>query len=373
MKFESKTLGILGGGQLGRMSALAAAKLGVRVHIYCPEEDSPAGQVAAKTFIGAYDNKSMLRAFAESVDVVSYEFENIPIETVRYIQKFKPVHPDGELLEIAQNRITEKKFLNDIGIPTTRWAPVRSAGEIDRAVREMGLGKAILKTTRLGYDGKGQLVHSAGDDSKTSWKRLRSKELILEEAVDFVSEISVIVARDKRGRTALYGPVMNEHKNHILSQSTVPASISGRMEARAKEEALLLAAEVDLLGVLALEMFVTKDGRILANEIAPRTHNSGHWTIDACAVSQFEQHVRTVCGLPVGSPERHSDAVMVNLLGSDVRKMTKWYGMKDSCVHLYGKSEVRAGRKMGHVTILKPLSAAREENPRPSVKSGAKA
>lgn len=372
MKLEAKTMGILGGGQLGRMSALAAAKLGVRVHIYCPEEDSPAGQVAAKTFIGPYDDKNKLRAFAESVDVVSYEFENIPIETVRYIQKYRPVHPDGKLLEIAQNRINEKEFLNDIGIPTTRWAPIHSTAEIDRAVSEMGLAEVILKTTRFGYDGKGQLVHRAGDDPKASWKRLRSKELILEEVVDFVCEVSVIVARDKRGQTALYGPVMNEHKHHILSRSTVPAPVPERTAALARETALLLSREVDLMGVLALEMFVTKEGRILANEIAPRTHNSGHWTIDACAVSQFEQHVRTVCGFPVGSPERHSDAVMVNLLGSDVRKMSKWYGMKDASIHLYGKSEVRAGRKMGHVTILKPLSAVREENLGRDVKFGLK-
>ena len=356
MKFESKTLGILGGGQLGRMSAIAAAELGIRAHIYCPEEDSPAGQVAVKTFTGTYDDKKKLKAFAESVDVVSYEFENIPVETVHYIGKFKPVYPDGSLLEIAQNRISEKEFLNDIGIPTTRWAPARSASDIDEAVREIGLGEVILKTTRFGYDGKGQLVHRAGDDPKKSWKRLGSNELILEEPVDFVCEISVIVARDKKGQTALYGPVRNEHKNHILSQSTVPASIPASTAKQARETALLLAAKVNLVGVLGLEMFVTKDGSILANEIAPRTHNSGHWTIDACAVSQFEQHVRTVCGLPVGSPERHSDAVMVNLIGGDVRKITKWYGTKDACIHLYGKSEVRTGRKMGHVTVLKPLT-----------------
>lgn len=374
MKLESKTIGILGSGQLGRMSALAAAKLGIKVHIYSTEEDSPAGQVAAKTFIGAYDDEDKLKAFAESVDVVSYEFENIPVETVRYIKKIKPVYPDDRLLEIAQNRITEKQFLNDIGVPTTRWMPAHSASEIDSAVREMGLDEVILKTARFGYDGKGQMLHRAGDDPEASWERLKSEEeLILEEVVDFDCEISAIVARDKHGQTALYGPVQNEHKNHILSLSTVPARIPSDMAARAREMTLLLSSEVDLVGVLALEMFVTNDGRILANEIAPRTHNSGHWTIDACAVSQFEQHVRTVCGLPVGSPERHSDAVMINLIGDDVREVSKWYGMKDSCVHLYGKSEVRTGRKMGHVTILKPLSTVREENLGQDIKSGLEA
>ena len=356
MKFESKTLGILGGGQLGRMSAIAAAELGIRVHIYCPDEDSPAGQVAVRTFTGSYDDKNKLKAFADSVDVVSYEFENIPVDTVRYIGGYKSVYPDGKLLEIAQNRISEKRFLNDIGIPTTRWLPIRSASDIEEALRETELDEAILKTTRFGYDGKGQLVHRAGDDPKKSWKRLGSRELILEEPVDFDCEVSVIVARDKKGQSALYGPVRNEHKNHILWQSTVPASVPDKTAKQARGIALLLAAKVDLVGVLGLEMFVARDGRILANEIAPRTHNSGHWTIDACAVSQFEQHVRTVCGLPVGSPERHSDAVMTNLLGGDVRKMARWYATKDACIHLYGKNEVRAGRKMGHVTVLRPLT-----------------
>ena len=201
------------------------------------------------------------------------------------------------------------------------------------------------------------MVHRVGDDPKKSWKKLGSNELIAEEPVDFECEISVIVARDMKRRTAIYGPILNEHKNHILSRSIVPAAIPEAMAQEARKMALLLARKVRLVGVLALEMFVTKDGRILANEIAPRTHNSGHWTIDACAVSQFGQHVRTVSGLPVGSPERHSDAVMINLIGSDVRKISKWYKTKGSAIHLYGKSEVRAGRKMGHVTILKPISS----------------
>ncbi len=353
MSFETKTLGILGGGQLGRMSALAAAELGIKVHIYCPEQDSPAGQVADRTFVGAYDNKRKLRAFAESVDVVSYEFENIPYETVRYIQDIKPVYPDDKLLEISQNRIKEKQFLNDIGIPTARWAPVRKAEDIGAAVRDMGLGDVILKTTRFGYDGKGQLVHRAGDSPKKSWKKLGSNELIAEEPIDFDCEISVIVARDVKRQTAIYGPMLNDHKNHILSQSTLPAGIPEDLAKQARDKALLLARKVRLVGVLALEMFVTKDGRILANEIAPRTHNSGHLTIDACAVSQFGQHVRTVCGLPVGSSERHSDAVMINLIGSEVEKIKKYYRKDGACIHLYGKSEARAGRKMGHVTIIK--------------------
>lgn len=356
------TLGILGGGQLGRMSALAAARLGIRVHIYTPEKDSPASQVAAKTFTGGYGDKKKLKKFAESVDVASYEFENIPVETVRYIREFRPVYPDCRLLEVSQNRISEKKYLNGIGILTAKWAPVRSAQDIGRAIDMIGGDRFILKTARLGYDGKGQLVHRRRDDPVKSWWKLNSKELILEEAVDFDCEVSVIIARDMRGKSALYGPVLNEHKKHILSRTVVPAPIPARTALRALETAHLLADSVGLTGVLALEMFVTKDGSILANEIAPRTHNSGHWTIDACACSQFEQHVRTVCGLPVGEPGCHSDAEMINLIGKDVTKIAKWYKTENACIHLYGKSEIKPGRKMGHITILKPLTSTRKKS-----------
>lgn len=359
MKSKSITLGILGGGQLGRMSALAAAQLGIRVHIYTPEKDSPASQVAAKTFTADYADKKELKKFAGSVDFVSYEFENIPVETVRYIRRFRPVYPNDRLLEISQNRITEKKYLNDIGIPTAKWAPVRSAEDIELAVNGIGGDRFILKTARLGYDGKGQLVHKRKDNPAKSWEKLNSTELILEQAIDFDCEVSVIIARDVHGKSAHYGPVLNEHRHHILSRSVVPAPINSRTARRALDAAHLLADSVGLRGVLALEMFVTKEGRILANEIAPRTHNSGHWTIDACACSQFEQHVRTVCGLSVGEPGRHSDAEMLNLLGSDVTRIAKWYKTENACVHLYGKSEIKPGRKMGHITILKPLSSTR--------------
>jgi len=360
MKSHSITLGIIGSGQLGRMSALAAAELGIKVHIYSTEPNSPAGQVAAKTYIGSYSDKKKLRAFVNSVDVVSYEFENIPVETIRYIQKIKSVYPDDKLLEISQNRITEKKYLNDIGIPTARWAAVYSAEDIDQAVGELGSKNFILKTTRFGYDGKGQTLHKASDNPKRSFNKLNSDELILEEMVDFKCEISVIIARDKNGKSAIYGPMLNVHKNQILHTSTVPVRIYPKVAAKAKRTAHKLADSVELTGVLGLEMFVTRDGRILANEIAPRTHNSGHWTIDACSVSQFEQHVRTVCGLPVGDPTPHSAAVMTNLIGNDVNKIQKFYETKGACIHLYGKSETRNGRKMGHVTVLKPLKSPRK-------------
>ena len=355
MKEHSITLGILGSGQLGRMSALAAAELGIKVHIYGPDKDSPAGHVAAKSYRGSYKDKKKLKAFADSVDVVSYEFENIPVETIRYIQETKPVYPDDRLLEISQNRVAEKKYLNDIGIPTAKWAAIYTPEDIDKAVNDLRCRDYILKTTRFGYDGKGQTVHKASDNAKRSFAKLNSDELILEEMIDFKCEISIIIARDKYGKAAIYGPIENVHKNHILHTSTVPANIDANVVGKAKRVARKLANEVGLIGVLGLEMFVTQKGDILANEIAPRTHNSGHWTIDACAVSQFEQHVRTVCGLPVGNPTPHSDAIMTNLIGKDVNKTKNFYETKGACIHLYGKSETRNGRKMGHVTVLKPL------------------
>ncbi len=355
MKPHSITLGILGSGQLGRMSALAAAELGIKVHIYSPDKNTPAEQVAARTFIASYTDKRKLRSFANSVDVVSYEFENVPVETAHYIQQLKPVYPDGKLLEIAQNRIKEKSYLNSIGISTAKWAPVYSPEDLNREAENLGLKDYILKTTRFGYDGKGQTVYRTGDSSSKSFKKLNSGELILEEIIDFECEISIIIARDKYGKSAIYGPIENVHKNHILHTSTVPAIVDANVVGKSKRIARKLADKVGLIGVLGLEMFVTKKGDILANEIAPRTHNSGHWTIDACAVSQFEQHVRTVCGLPVGDPTPHSDAVMTNLIGSDVNKVKNFYNTKGACIHLYGKTETRAGRKMGHVTILKPI------------------
>ncbi len=349
-----KILGILGGGQLGRMSALAAARLGIKTHIYTPETDSPASHVAAQTFIGAYDDRKKLKAFAESVGVVSYEFENIPIETVRYIQKTRPVFPDDRLLEIAQHRAKEKKFLNDIGIDTARWVLARTADDVAKAGNEMGRSDYILKTARFGYDGKGQVSWGVHENPKDKWKSLKSNEIIIEERIDFTCEISVIIARDKLGQTATYGPMLNEHKNHILAKTTIPAPIPDDLAKKARRLTEHLAEAVDLVGVMALEMFVTRDGGLIANEIAPRTHNSGHWTIDACTVSQFEQHVRTVCDMPVGAPGRFADAMMINLIGKDVMKLAPWLEMPHASLHLYGKEEVKAGRKMGHVTIIKP-------------------
>ena len=302
--------------------------------------------------MASYEDRQALRNFAATVDVISYEFENIPVETVRYLQTLKPVLPDDRLLEVAQHRAREKKFLNDIGIPTAGWAAIEKADDIEQAARKLGGDSFILKTARFGYDGKGQAGYRPGDDAARKWEELGRQELILEQKLDFACEVSVIVARDKLGQTAHYGPVLNEHRNGILAKSTVPASIPERTAEKARAAADLLAGAVDLVGVLALEMFVTHEGGILANEIAPRTHNSGHWTIDACACSQFEQHVRTVCSLPVGDPFRHSDAVMHNLIGGEALQASRWLEHPGACLHFYGKNDVREGRKMGHVTIL---------------------
>ena len=359
-KGHTKTLGILGGGQLGRMTAMAAARLGIKTYIYCPDKDCPASHVAAKTFFHDYTDKRQLKAFAKSVDVITYEFENIPVETIQYLQKLTPVYPDDRLLEISQERTREKQFLNDIGIKTTTWlsaSPDDDPVEVQNKINELGCSEYIIKTTRFGYDGKGQVFCQKSDNFAEKWDELNRADIIIEQVIDFSCEISVIVCRDKLGQTVTYGPSLNEHKNHILFKSTVPAPIPEPIARKAKDMAVLLADAVDLVGVLALEMFLTRDGELLANEIAPRPHNSGHWTIDACAVSQFEQHARTVCGLTVGLPHRHSNAVMVNLLGSDAREknLSPWSEIKGACLHLYGKAEIRDGRKMGHVTVLKPL------------------
>jgi 5-(carboxyamino)imidazole ribonucleotide synthase len=352
MTFIPKTIGILGGGQLGRMAAVAAARLGMRVCVYTDEENSPASQIVPFTFVGKYDDKMKLQAFAESVDAITYEFENIPVETIRFLQKFKPVYPDDRVLEIAQHRMREKKFLNDIGIPTTRWAPIYKAGDITKAMNDLGFDGGILKTARFGYDGKGQVSIGRHDDVKAAFKDLKTDEAILEEKVDFSCEVSVIIARDKVSQMALYGPILNEHKNHILARSTVPAPIPPDLAKKARNLTQLLAEAIDLVGVLCLEFFVTRDGRLLANEIAPRPHNSGHWTIEACSCSQFEQQVRTVTGMQVGGPNRHADAVMINLIGDDVNRINKYLEQPNAAVHLYGKLEAREGRKMGHVTMI---------------------
>ncbi len=356
---DTITLGILGGGQLGRMSAMAAARLGIATVIFCPEEDSPASHVAIGTMVAAYNDEEALKAFADKCNFITYEFENIPVETIEYLESLKaaPIYPEKALLLVSQDRIKEKSFINDLAIKTTRWKEISNIDDIKAAVNDWNASSFILKTTRFGYDGKGQIKCNALDlDSNSELsaflEKVNGQGLIMEEPVDFTCEVSVIIARDVHGNSQTYGPMLNEHKNHILHKTTVPCGIDQGLNDRAIEIAKTIADEVNLIGVLTVEFFVCKDGSVLVNEIAPRTHNSGHWSIDACAVSQFENHVRTVCGLPVGSSTRHSDAVMLNLIGDDINNIDQYLTDPYTCVHLYGKKEARNARKMGHITFL---------------------
>ncbi len=355
MKQKITTVGILGGGQLGRMSALAGARLGIKSHIYCPETDCPASQVTDLFTNSEYTDQAALKKFAENVDVITYEFENIPLETVDFLSKFKPVYPSRRLLEISQDRINEKSFLNSVGIETARWAPCHSPDDITQALVNWQTSKCILKTTRFGYDGKGQLKHDDKKSTLESFLKLGNQPLIIEDIIDFELEASVIVARDAFGKISIFPPTVNNHKNHILSESIAPARLDKETIRNAMSMASTLAEAVDLVGVLALELFITKDGKLIANEIAPRTHNSGHWTMDGCNVSQFEQHMRAVSGLPILEPIQHSAVTMVNLIGDDVLKLPEYLAMDNACVHLYGKAEAREGRKMGHANLIKPL------------------
>ncbi|MGH1398431.1 MAG: 5-(carboxyamino)imidazole ribonucleotide synthase [Alphaproteobacteria bacterium] len=351
----NKTLGILGGGQLGRMSALAAARLGISCVIFTPEENSPAAQVAAQTIVANYDDQAPLKKFAALCDTITYEFENIPVETVQFLQTLKPVYPDDKLLNIAQDRLTEKNTLNQIGIPTARFAEINSAEDIRKTLKAWGEDEVIIKTRRFGYDGKGQARILSDTDIDTLWAEFENAPCILEQIIDFDCEISVIIARDINGNSEIYGPMVNEHKNHILHKTTMPCPLANNIQSAAKQSIKTIADHVDLTGVLTLELFVTKSGEILANEIAPRTHNSGHWTIDACTVSQFENHIRTTSALPVAPATRHSDCEMLNLIGNDAsaENIEKFLTAKNTALHLYGKSQIRKGRKMGHVTVLK--------------------
>jgi len=353
MLAPSAIIGILGGGQLGRMTALAAARLGYRCHVFANERDSPAEQVCAAATIAEFTDRVALERFAAGVDVATCEFENVPAEAVREISALKPVHPRPEILEIAQDRLREKDFLRSIRVETTAYREISDSTALLRAMRDFGY-PAVLKTVRLGYDGKGQVTVTPETKVDEAWQRMGGEIGILEGFVDFSCEISVIVARGANGAWATYPPVENQHVNHILDTTIAPARIPMETAMRAEAIARHVAEQLDLVGLLAVEMFVTESGDLLVNEIAPRPHNSGHWTIDACVPSQFEQLVRALCDLPLGSVEHHSDAVMKNLLGSEVDKWRDAFNDPLAKVHLYGKTETQPGRKMGHVTRLIP-------------------
>jgi 5-(carboxyamino)imidazole ribonucleotide synthase len=347
------TIGILGGGQLGRMTALAAARLGYRCHVFADEPDSPAAQFSGAVTVAEFSDREALERFAGAVDIATFEFENIPAGAVRRVAALKPVLPRPEILEIAQDRLREKDFLRSIGVETTAYRAIFDPTVLRGAMRDFGC-PAVLKTVRLGYDGKGQVTLTPEIEAEEAWRRMGGEIGILERFVDFSCEISVIVARGANGAWATYPPVENRHVNHVLDTTIAPARIPAGAAMRAEAIARHVAEKLDLLGVLAVEMFVTRAGDLLVNEIAPRPHNSGHWTIDACYTSQFEQLVRAICGLPLGSVEHHSDAVMKNLLGSDVAEWRDALNDPLAKLHLYGKTEIQPGRKMGHVTRLIP-------------------
>ncbi|MFT5539810.1 MAG: 5-(carboxyamino)imidazole ribonucleotide synthase [Alphaproteobacteria bacterium] len=347
------TIGIVGGGQLGRMTAMAAARLGYRVHIYTPETDSPAAQVADRTTVAAYDDAAALDAFAEAIDIATFEFENVPATTAQRLAAKVPLRPGANCLEIAQDRLKEKTFLNANGAPTAPFARIASPAELACALDEIGR-PAVLKTATLGYDGKGQVMIGPDTDPAAAYLAMGADVGILEGFIDFALEVSVILARDKAGNTCAFDVVENRHANHILDVTLAPAAISQETARQAEKIATGIAEALNLVGLLAVELFVTKDGTVLVNEIAPRPHNSGHWTIDACVTSQFEQFTRAVCGLPLGDPSRHSDAAMKNLIGKDVDRFDALSKDAGAKIHLYGKTQALAGRKMGHVTWLYP-------------------
>jgi 5-(carboxyamino)imidazole ribonucleotide synthase len=347
-----RTIGIIGGGQLGRMLAMAAARLNFRTIVLEPAEDCPAAQVANAQIVAAYDDPSALAELAERCDVVTYEFENVPVTAAEALQRSVPVYPPPKALEVAQDRLTEKRFLNACGIETARFHAVDSQADIEAALSDFG-GKGVLKTRRMGYDGKGQRVFRSSNDNPAGvFAELGGVPLILESFVAFEREVSVIAARAADGQVAAYDLAENVHRNGILHTSTLPAQISESTAASASESAARLLAALDYVGVIGMEFFVMSDGSLIANEIAPRVHNSGHWTEAACIVSQFEQHIRAVASLALGDPRRHSDCVMTNLIGDDVEQVPAWLSRADALVHLYGKTESRPGRKMGHVTQL---------------------
>jgi len=348
------TIGILGGGQLGRMLAMAAARLGLKVHIYSDVTDAPAFQVCDAHTVAPYEDEIALKAFAASCDAVTYEFENVPAKAASALAAIKPTNPNARALAVAQDRFEEKSFVREIGPGTAPFAAVNSAEDAASAFAKIG-GPAVLKTRRFGYDGKGQAKVKSAEECKAAFASFKSVPSILEGFVTFDFEASVVAVRGANGAFAAYDPAENVHENHILARSVVPARLTAEQIDEAKSIAHVIAETLDYVGVLGVELFVRKDGTLLVNEIAPRVHNSGHWTIEACVVSQFENHIRAVAGWPLGSTERHSDAVMENLIGEQAADF-KALAAKGGGLHLYGKSEIRAGRKMGHITYLKPLS-----------------
>lgn len=343
------TIGILGGGQLGRMLSMAAARLGLKTHIFEPSANPPAGQVADRVTTAGYDDIEALKAFADSVDVITYEFENIPTEALDAIEARRPIRPTRKALAVSQDRINEKSFLTDLGISIAPYAQIDSLADLTAALETVGT-PAILKTRRFGYDGKGQVRITDANQAEVALEALKGAPAVLEGFVDFTREVSVIAARGVDGAVVCYDPGENVHKDGILDTTTVPATLAAGQHM----DAILLAGKIlnalDYVGVMGVELFVTASG-LIVNEIAPRVHNSGHWTQNACVVDQFEQHIRAVAGWQLGDGQRHANAVMTNLIGDDALNYAKF---TDAGLHLYGKAEVKPGRKMGHINQISP-------------------
>lgn len=343
-------IGILGGGQLGRMLSVAASRLGFQCHVYEPGAAPPASHVAHHLTTAGYDDPEALTAFAASVDVVTYEFENIPTQALDVIEAIVPIRPGREALRISQDRLTEKQFLQGLGLTVAPFADVTDSASMARAVQEIG-APSILKTRRFGYDGKGQARLTSPQDADAALADMAGQPAILEGFVDFSYEVSVIAARSAHGDVACFDPGENVHRNGILHTTTVPSQLG----ASHRMDAVLIAAKIlnalEYIGVLGVELFVTPAG-LVVNEIAPRVHNSGHWTQNGCAIDQFEQHIRAVAGWPLGDGVRHADVVMENLIGSDMDRVAEIAAEKNTALHLYGKAEVKAGRKMGHVNRI---------------------
>jgi len=351
------TIGILGGGQLARMLALAAAPLGLRCHVYSPEKDSCAFDVVHAGTCASYEDEAALGRFAGVVDVITYEFENVPAKTAAFLARRKPVLPDPQVLETTQDRLAEKNFISGLKIATAPFAPVHSATQLAEAVKAVGL-PAVLKTRKLGYDGKGQVKIAKGGDAVAAWQSIHNAPCILEGFIDFEREVSVVAARARDGKVECFEVTENEHRDHILKISRVPAKVTSPLAREAHQIATRIAKAFDYIGVLGVEMFVVGKGRrrtVLVNEIAPRVHNSGHWTIDGSTISQFEQHIRAIAGWPLAKPVRLGRRVeMVNLIGTEVNEAARWLTVPGTSVHVYGKGEARPRRKMGHVTRVWP-------------------
>ena len=364
------TVGILGGGQLGRMLALAAARLGLRAQVFSPDPDSPAFDVVARASCAEFADVEALELFAADVDVITYEFENVPSACAMILGARRPVLPDRRILETTQDRLAEKDFVKRLGIGTAAYVDVSSPESLRVAITKIGL-PAVLKTRRFGYDGKGQCILRGAEDLDQVWHDLGTKSAILEEYIPFEREISVIAARSADGQVECFDVTENEHRDHILKISRAPAAIPDELAARAVSIAQQIANALDYVGVLAVEMFVVQRDHgpaVLVNEIAPRVHNSGHWALDGASVSQFEQHIRAIAGWPLGKPVRCGEVTMTNLIGEEINDYAQWLTVPGATVHLYGKGRPRPGRKMGHVTQVEPAARSNSVLPNTAAK-----